>query len=109
MAPSPQNSFSIAPAQTPDDNDFHVFQIAMEGVFDGDLNLVRLDPGNVANTTFDFDYIRVGSFSQPEPPRVTEISFNFLDEIEITWNLAGGQELQSRRIGRPQRLGPAKL
>jgi len=89
--PSPQNSFIIPPDQIPDDNDFHVFQIAMDGVFVGDLNLLRLDPGNIANTTFDFDYIRVGSFSLPDPPRITEIEFNFLDEIEITWTSQEGR------------------
>ncbi|MGI9244701.1 MAG: putative Ig domain-containing protein [Verrucomicrobiales bacterium] len=89
--PSPQNSFSIPPDQIPDDNDFHVFQIAMEGVFDGDLTVVRLDPGNLANTTFDFDYVRVGSLSLPDPPRITEIEFNFLDEIEITWTSQEGR------------------
>ncbi|MFT5110654.1 MAG: hypothetical protein ACI9UA_006310, partial [Pseudoalteromonas tetraodonis] len=89
--PSPQNQTIIRSADIPDDNDFHVFQILMEGVFVGPIRQLRLDPGNLANTSFDFDYIRLGSLSLSEPPRVTTIGFNFLDEIEITWTSQEGK------------------
>lgn len=89
--PSPTNQTVINPGQIPDDNDFHVYQIAMEGVFVGDVQVIRLDPGNLAGKTFDFDYIRIGSFSLPKPPRITQIRFNFLDEAEITWTSQEGK------------------
>ena len=89
--PSPSNSFVIPAAQVPDDNDFHVFQIDMTGVFVDPVNVIRLDPGNLAGRSFDFDYVRLGSVALPEPPRITAITQNFLGEFEITWTSQEGK------------------
>ena len=81
----------ISPSDVPDDNDFHVYHILLHGVFDGNVTALRIDPGNDANTSFDFDYVRLGNFELPEPLKITDIRFNFLDEAEITWTSQEGK------------------
>ena len=80
----------IGVADIPDDGDFHVFQIDMTGVFQGIVNVIRFDPGNLAGTTFDFDYIRLGTVGMSEPPVITGIIINELDEAEVTWSSQKG-------------------
>ncbi len=90
---SPLRRFPIPSAAIPADGEFHSYQIDMTGVFVGDVEVIRLDPGAAGGRTVEFDYIRLGDLSAPAPPRFVEITYDTdLEEATFTWSSNPGEE-----------------
>jgi hypothetical protein len=84
--------FGIEGAAVPADGDFHVYQIEMTGVFSGVVNVIRLDPGPGAGRTVEIDYVRLGSFTEVNAPRLTKVDYDTdLGEATVTWSSTPGE------------------
>lgn len=82
----------IESADIPSDGDFHVYQIDMTGVFQGAVNVIRLDPGPGEGRTVEIDYVRLGSFTALDPPRLTDVFYDpDLGEAVVTWTSSPGE------------------
>jgi hypothetical protein len=73
------------------DGQFHTYQVSFADVFEGNLTLLRVDPGVVAGRTVDFDYIRIGTVGLPQPIAITGFSYDALfREVTLTWTSSSG-------------------
>jgi hypothetical protein len=95
---SEARSFRFQPEFQLDDGLFHTYQISFDGVFDGDVTFLRIDPGTDAGRSIEIDYIRLGSGSAPQDPLITDFSFDgIFQEVSITWTSTQntGYEIES--------------
>ena len=91
-------SFRFQPEFQFDDGLFHTYQISFDGVFDGEVTFLRIDPGTDAGRSIEIDYIRLGSGSPPQDPVITDFSFDgIFQEVSITWTSTQntGYEIES--------------
>ena len=95
---SEARSFRFQPEFQLDDGLFHTYQISFDGVFDGEVTFLRIDPGTDAGRSIEIDYIRLGSGSAPQDPVITNFSFDrTFQEVSITWTSTQntGYEIES--------------
>ena len=95
---SEARSFRFQPEFQFDDGLFHTYQISFDGVFDGEVTFLRIDPGSDAGRSIEIDYIRLGSGSPPQDPVITDFSFDgIFQEVSITWTSTQntGYEIES--------------
>jgi len=95
---SEARSFRFQPDFQLDDGLFHTYQITFNGVFDGDVTFLRIDPGTDAGRSIEIDYIRLGSGSAPQAPMITDFSYDqTFGEVSLTWrsNPNTGYEIES--------------
>ncbi|MFT6862795.1 MAG: hypothetical protein ACJAVK_001355, partial [Akkermansiaceae bacterium] len=89
--PAPVRQTTILGDQIANDGLFHTYQISFADVIVGDLDTLRVDPGNVGGRTVEIDYIRIGSAAPPITPAVIAFAYDpTFGDIEITWQSVQG-------------------
>lgn len=75
----------------PGDGEFHVLRMEIDGLLNGTVTSLRLDPtsGLAASEPIEIDYIRIGPCPPPPPPpplRIIDIEYDELFvEVTISW------------------------
>ena len=88
---SPLRRTEIPPDQIIGDGQFHTYQINFAEVLVGNLVLLRIDPGGIANRTVEFDYVRIGNAAPPAEVEILGLSYDELfNEVTLTWTSTSG-------------------